>query len=47
MEVEMCLMNSCTTNSVLREIKYFQTPIRRTENILTIAERDTNIVGSE
>jgi hypothetical protein len=42
----MCLMDSCTTNFILREMKYFQTLTRRTENILTIAEYDTNIVGS-
>jgi hypothetical protein len=45
MEEEMCLVDSCTTNSILRETKYFQTLTRRTENILTIAGRDTNIVG--
>jgi hypothetical protein len=46
MEEEMCLVDSCTTNSILRETKYFQTLTRRTENILTITGRDTNIVGS-
>jgi hypothetical protein len=46
MEEEMCLVDSCTTNSILREIKYFQTLTRRTGNILTIAGHDTNIVGS-
>jgi hypothetical protein len=46
MEEEICLVDSCTTNSILRETKYFQTLIRRTGNILTIAGRDTNIVGS-
>jgi hypothetical protein len=43
----MCLVDSCTTNSILSEIKYFHTLIRRTRNILTIAERDMNIVGSD
>jgi hypothetical protein len=42
----MCLVDSCTTNSTLRETKYFQTLTRRTVNILTIAGRDMNIVGS-
>jgi hypothetical protein len=42
----MCLVDSCTINSILKEIKYFQTLTRRTGNILTIAVRDTNIVGS-
>jgi hypothetical protein len=45
-EEEMCLMDSYTINFILREIKYFQTLTRRTRNILTIAIRDTNIVGS-
>jgi hypothetical protein len=39
-------MDSYTINFILREIKYFQTLTRRTRNILTIAIRDTNIVGS-
>jgi hypothetical protein len=46
MKEEMYLVNSCTANSILRETKYFQTLIRRTGTILTIAECDTNIVGS-
>jgi hypothetical protein len=40
-------VDSCTTNSILRETKYFQTLTRRTENILTIAGCDLNIVGSK
>jgi hypothetical protein len=47
MEEELCFVDSYTTNSILSEIKYFQILTRRTENILTIAGRDTNIVGSE
>jgi hypothetical protein len=39
-------VDSCTTNSILSEIKYFQTLTRRNVNILTTAGRDTNIVGS-
>jgi hypothetical protein len=46
MEEEICLVDSCTTNYILRKIKYFQTLTRRTENILTIVGHDTNIVGS-
>jgi hypothetical protein len=46
MEEEMCLVDRCTTNSIFRETKYFQTLTRRTRNILTIAGRDTDIVGS-
>jgi hypothetical protein len=42
----MCLVDSCTTNSILRETKYFQTLTQRSENVLTIAGRDATIVGS-
>jgi hypothetical protein len=45
MEEEMCLVHSCTTNSILRETKYFQTLTQRPVNVLT-AERDATIVGS-
>jgi hypothetical protein len=47
MEEEMCLVDSCNTNSILREIKYFQTLTQRTGNILTIVGRNMNIVGSD
>jgi hypothetical protein len=40
MKEEMCLVDSCTTNTVLSETKYFQTLTKRTENILTIAGHD-------
>jgi hypothetical protein len=46
MEEEMCLVDRCTINTILREIKYFQTLTKRTGNILTIAGRDVCIVGS-
>jgi hypothetical protein len=46
MEKEMCLMDSYTTNTILRETKYFQTLTKRTGNILTIVGRDICIVGS-
>jgi hypothetical protein len=42
----MCLINSCTKNSILRETKYFQTLTRRFRNILTIAVCDATLVGS-
>jgi hypothetical protein len=45
-EEEMCLVDSSTTNSILREIKYFQTLTKNRENILTNAGRDAVIVGS-
>jgi hypothetical protein len=46
MEEEMCLVDSCTTNSILRETKYFQTLTQRFRNVLTIAGCDAMIVGS-
>jgi hypothetical protein len=46
MEEEMCLVDSCTTNSILRETKYFQTLTPRSKNVLTTAGRDATIVGS-
>jgi hypothetical protein len=42
----MCLVDSCTINTILREMKYFQTLTKMTGNILTIVGRDTCIVGS-
>lgn len=45
-EEELCLVDSGATNSILREIKYFQTLKKREGNILTIAGRDAMIVGS-
>jgi hypothetical protein len=45
-EEELCLVDSGTTNSILREIKYFQTLTKRSGNVLTIAGRDAKIVGS-
>jgi hypothetical protein len=47
MEEELCLVDSCTTNSILRETKYFQTLTKkRPGNVLTIAGHDATIVGS-
>ena len=43
---ELCLVDSGTTNSILREIKYFQTLKKREGKVLTIARHDTVIVGS-
>jgi hypothetical protein len=45
MEEEICLVDSCTTNTILREMKYFQTLTKRTGNILTIVGHDACIVG--
>ena len=45
-EEELCLVDLCTTNSILREMKYFQTLKKREENIMTIVGHDALIVGS-
>jgi hypothetical protein len=45
MEEKMFLVDICTTNSILRKIKYFQTLTRRSENVLAIVGRDATIVG--
>jgi hypothetical protein len=42
----MCLVDSCTTNSILRDTKYFQTLTQRSRNVLIIAGRNAMIVGS-
>ena len=46
MEEDLCLVDSGTTNSILRETKYFHTLTKRAGNVLTIAGRDAMIVGS-
>ena len=46
MKEEMCLVDSCTTNTILREVRYFQTLTKREGMVLTIAGRDAMIVGS-
>ena len=46
MEEDMCLIDSCSSNTVLREIKYLRTLTKREGNVLTIAGRDATIVGS-
>jgi hypothetical protein len=46
MKEEMCIVDSCTTNSTLRETNHFQTLTKRTGNILTIVGRDVCIVSS-
>jgi hypothetical protein len=47
MEEEICLVDSCTTNTIIRKTKYFQTLTKRMRNILTIAGYDVCIVGSK
>jgi hypothetical protein len=39
-------MDSCITNSIHKETKYFQTLTKMTSNILTITGGDAQIVGS-
>jgi peptide/histidine transporter 3/4 len=46
MEEEIYLVDICTTNTILREIKYFQNLIKSKGNVITIAGRDAVIVGS-
>ena len=46
MEEELCLVDSGTTNSILRETKYFQTLTKKQGNVLIIAGRDATIVGT-
>jgi hypothetical protein len=46
MEEEYCLVDSASTNTILREIKYFQTLIKSKGNITTMACRHIMIVGS-
>jgi hypothetical protein len=46
MEEEMCLVDSYTTNSILRDTKYFQTLTQRSENVLTIIGHDATIISS-
>jgi hypothetical protein len=43
----MCLVDSCTINTILSETKYFQTLTKRMGNILIIAGHDICIVGFE
>jgi hypothetical protein len=47
MEEELCLKDSCTTNSILKEKKYFQTLTRRFGKVLAIARCDAMMAGSE
>jgi len=46
MDEEMCLVDSGTTNSILKKIKYFQTLTKNKGNVLTIVGCDVVIVGT-
>jgi len=45
MDGEICLVDSGTTNSILTEIKYFQTLTKSKGNVLIIVGRNVVIVG--
>ena len=45
MEEKFYLVDSATTNTILREIKYLQTLTKNKGNVTTIAGRDDVIVG--
>ena len=45
MEKEICLVDSCITNTILREVRYFQTLTKREGIVLIIALRDAMLVG--
>lgn len=46
MKNQSCMIDSATTNFILRETKYFHTLQKKTENITTIASNNNRIVGS-
>ena len=45
-EAEICLVDNGTTNTILRETKYFQTLTNKNGNIMTIAGSNAHIVGT-
>ena len=47
MEEEICLVDSRTTNTILRKVRYFQTLTKREGIVLIIALRDAILVGPE
>ena len=47
MEEELCLVDSYTTNTTLREVRSFQTLTKRKGIVLIIALRDAMLVGPE
>ncbi len=46
MEEEMCLVDSCTTNTILTEVIFFQTLAKRKGQVLTITIHDAMIVST-
>jgi hypothetical protein len=45
-KAEICLVDNGTTNTILRETKYFQTLTKKSGNIMTIAGSNAHIVGT-
>ena len=45
-EAEIYLVDSGTTNTILRETRYFQTLTKKSGNIMTIAGSNAHIVGT-
>jgi peptide/histidine transporter 3/4 len=45
-EAEICLVDSGTTNTILRETRYFQTLAKKNGNIMTIVGSNAHIVGT-
>jgi len=46
MDEEMCLVDSCTTNTILRDTCYFQTLRKNEGDVTTIAGSGKHIVGT-
>jgi len=46
-EEELCLVDSCTTNSILREIKYFQTLKKKDEKYCDHRWSRCNSIGHD
>ena len=46
-EAELCLIDSGTTNTILRDTRYFHTLTKKSGNIMTIARSNAHIVGIE
>jgi len=46
-EAELYLIDSGTTNTILRDTRYFQTLTKKSGNIMTIAGSNAHIAGTE
>jgi hypothetical protein len=45
-EAEICLVDSGTTNTIIRETRYFQTLTKKSGDIMTIVGSNAHIVGT-